>query len=222
VDGTGLNGEASVRRRAASTGGFCDEVQTNMHTFRLWAPDASTIELVAGEARIDMQKFAGGWWFAEVAAASAGTPYGYRLNHEDPLLPDTRSLSQPSGIHGRSCLIDPSALEWTDTHWQARPLTSAVIYEMHVGTFTPEGTFDSAIEKLAYLAGLGITHLELMPVNEFSGRWGWGYDGVDLFAPHHAYGGPDGLKRLVNAAHEHGWRCCSTWSTTTSDLQATT
>ena len=143
-----------------------------------------------------------GWWSAN--AETSDLNYGYSLNGEETTLPDPRSPWQPHGIHGPTALVDHSAFTWTDEHWQARPLPSAVIYEMHIGTFTPGGTFDAAIERLDHLMELGITHLELMPVNEFSGRWGWGYDGVDLFAPHHAYGGPDALKRLVNAAHEKG------------------
>jgi maltooligosyltrehalose trehalohydrolase len=107
-------------------------------------------------------------------------------------------------VHGPSCVIDHGTFSWSDQHWQARPLGSAIIYELHVGTFTPEGTFRAAEEKLAYLVDLGITHVELMPVNEFSGKWGWGYDGVDLYAPHHAYGTPDDLKSLINACHVRG------------------
>ncbi len=98
------------------------------------------------------------------------------------------------GIDGLSRPVDHGAFRWTDANWKAPPLATAVIYELHVGTFTPQGTFDAAIEKLDHLAGLGVTHVELMPVNEFPGARGWGYDGVDLFAPHHAYGGPDGLE----------------------------
>ena len=108
------------------------------------------------------------------------------------------------GSTGLSRVVDFSRFEWSDGRWQAPPFSSSVVYELHVGTFTPEGTFDSAIARLRYLADLGITHVELMPVNEFPGDWGWGYDGVDLFAPHHAYGGPVGLKRLIDACHARG------------------
>ncbi|HUN59341.1 MAG TPA: malto-oligosyltrehalose trehalohydrolase, partial [Candidatus Binataceae bacterium] len=110
----------------------------------------------------------------------------------------------PSGVHGPSRIIDHSAFEWHDRGWNAPVLSSGVIYELHVGTFTAPGTFDAVIERLGHLLELGITHVELMPVAEFSGNRGWGYDGVDLFAPHHAYGGPDGLKRLVDACHRRG------------------
>lgn len=101
-------------------------------------------------------------------------------------------------------MVDQARFEWHDTGWCAPPLSSAIIYEAHIGTFTPEGTFRAAIERLDYLKQLGVTHLELMPIAEFPGDWGWGYDGVDLFAPHHAYGGPEGLKSLVNACHARG------------------
>jgi maltooligosyltrehalose trehalohydrolase len=101
-------------------------------------------------------------------------------------------------------VVDHASFRWTDGQFQARPLKAGVIYEMHVGTFTPAGTFDSTIERLDHLVELGITHVELMPVNHFSGPWGWGYDGVDLYAPHEAYGGPEGLKRLIDACHSRG------------------
>jgi maltooligosyltrehalose trehalohydrolase len=107
-------------------------------------------------------------------------------------------------VHGPSRVLGQGAFPWTDERWQPRPLPSAVLYELHVGTFTPVGTFEAAIERLDHLVELGVTHVELMPVAEFPGERGWGYDGVDLYAPHHAYGGPEGLKRLVNAAHGKG------------------
>ena len=174
-----------------------------MHQFTIWAPKAESVHLKLASGVVAMGKQQDGWWIADADAGSEGR-YLFLLNGAETPLPDPRSPWQPEGVHGPSALVDHGAFPWTDQHWQARPLPSAVIYEMHVGTFTPEGTFDSAIEKLDHLVDLGITHLEIMPVNEFSGRWGWGYDGVDLFAPHHAYGGPDALKRLVNAAHQKG------------------
>ena len=118
--------------------------------------------------------------------------------------PDPRSAFQPHGVHGPSQLIDHARFQWTDERWQARPLSSAIVYELHIGTFTPEGTFAGAVRRLDYLVELGVTHVELMPVTEFSGNWGWGYDGVDLYAPHHVYGSPDDLKALVDACHAHG------------------
>lgn len=174
-----------------------------MHRFTLWAPFAQTAELQLPDGRVALNRSDNGWWAADVAGAGPGSLYSYVLNGGDPM-PDPRSPWQPEGVYGPSCVVDHNAFDWTDSGFIARPLPSAVIYEMHVGTFTPEGTFDAAIEKLDHLVGLGITHLELMPVNEFSGAWGWGYDGVDLYAPHHHYGPPEALKRLVNAAHGKG------------------
>jgi maltooligosyltrehalose trehalohydrolase len=153
-------------------------------------------------ANYEMVRATGGWWTADVADARPGSDYGFRLDGE--LVPDPRSPYQPYGIHGLSRLVDHSSFAWSDSAWQAKPLGSAVIYELHIGTFTSEGTFRAAIERLDYLLELGITHVEIMPVNEFSGDWGWGYDGVDLYAPHHAYGTPDGLKALVDACHSRG------------------
>ncbi len=174
-----------------------------MHRFTLWAPSAKTVDVQVSDRRIRMTRDPAGWWHAEVPQAGAGTDYGFCIDGGDPL-PDPRSAHQPHGVHGLSRIVDHAAFQWTDRHWQSPPLASAVIYEMHVGTFTPAGTFESAIERLDHLVDLGVTHVELMPVAEFSGRWGWGYDGVDLYAPHHAYGGPDGLKPLVNACHQRG------------------
>ena len=143
-----------------------------------------------------------GWWSAEIVGIAPGTDYAFVLDGGDPL-PDPRSPWQPAGPHGPSRTVDAS-FPWTDHGWQAPPLSSAVIYELHTGTFSPEGTFAGAQARLDHLAGLGVTHVELMPVQEFSGEWGWGYDGVDLYAPHHTYGSPDDLKRLVDACHARG------------------
>jgi maltooligosyltrehalose trehalohydrolase len=150
-----------------------------------------------------MQAGADGWWTATVEAAGPGSDYGFLLDGQGPF-PDPRSFWQPDGVHGLSRVVDHAAFRWTDGGFQAPPLGAALLYELHVGTFTPEGTFDAAIGKLDHLVHLGVTHVELMPVNEFPGARGWGYDGVGLFAPHHAYGGPDGLKRFVNACHARG------------------
>ena len=143
-----------------------------------------------------------GWWLRD-GPIPPGTDYRFSLDGGDPL-PDPRSPWQPEGPHGDSRAFDHSTFGWTDADWTGFPLPESVIYECHVGTFTPEGTFDAAIDKLPHLVELGVNALELMPVAEFPGRRGWGYDGVGLFAPHHAYGGPEGLMRLVDAAHSHG------------------
>jgi maltooligosyltrehalose trehalohydrolase len=176
-----------------------------MKEFRVWAPDAQTVQLRLEDSGnvLAMKPENGGWWCVDVAEADAGLDYWFVLDGGEPL-PDPRSPWQAFGVHGPSRVVYHAAFKWTDRRWQAPPLSSAVIYELHIGTFTKEGTFEGAISRLGQLASLGITHVELMPVCEFPGDWGWGYDGVDLFAPHHAYGGPDGLKRLVDACHAAG------------------
>jgi maltooligosyltrehalose trehalohydrolase len=144
------------------------------------------------------------WWSCQVENAGPGTDYGFLLDDDPRPYPDPRSEWQPNGVHGLSRVYDQTAFKWKDARFQAQPLAGAIIYELHIGTFTPEGTFDAAAGKLAYLAELGVTHVELMPVNAFEGDHGWGYDGVALNAVHEPYGGPDGLKRFVNAAHRAG------------------
>ena len=174
-----------------------------MHKFKIWAPLAEDMAIQAGHQKQPMQPSEAGWWTADVKEADADTDYGFFVNGEGPF-PDPRSCWQPGGINGLSRIVDHSAFGWTDQNWQPKPLSSAVIYELHVGTFTPQGTFRSVVERLDYLLDLGITHIELMPVAEFSGPWGWGYDGVDLFAPHHRYGTPDDLKFLIDTCHQRG------------------
>ena len=172
-----------------------------MNTFSVWAPEAQSMQLMLGDERRPMVPGDRGWWVLAVHEAGAGTDYAFAINGGPPL-PDPRSPFQPDGPHGRSRVVDHSAFPWTDQAWTGPvPLPAGVIYELHVGTFSPEGTFAGAIERLDHLVDLGVTHIELLPVAEFPGARGWGYDGVDLFAPHHAYGGPDGLKRLVDACH---------------------
>jgi maltooligosyltrehalose trehalohydrolase len=174
-----------------------------MARFRVWAPNAKALKVEAAGERHSMTAHEGGWWSAEVPVRDPNAEYAFVLDGGEPL-PDPRSPWQPRGISGPSRLLDHRSFAWADRHWQAPPLKAAIIYELHVGTFTPQGTFTSTIEKLDDLAGLGITHIELMPLAEFSGSRGWGYDGADLYAPHHAYGEPDDLKRLVNACHSRG------------------
>jgi maltooligosyltrehalose trehalohydrolase len=149
-----------------------------------------------------MRRAGGGWWELE-AEAAPGADYGFALDGGDPL-PDPRSPWQPAGVHGRSRLVDQDAFRWTDGSWRPPRLADCVLYELHMGTFTPGGTFESAVERLDHLVDLGVSAVELMPVGEFSGERGWGYDGVDLWAPYHAYGGPAGLKTLVDACHRRG------------------
>ena len=173
-----------------------------MHTFSVWAPKARTVAVRIDSTSYPLQAGERGWWKGRVEEATSGTEYSFEIDGNP--IPDPRSSFQPQGIHGPSQVIDHEEFKWTDAHWQARPLASAIIYELHIGTFTPEGKFLSAIDRLPHLVNLGITHVEIMPVNEFSGSSGWGYDGVDLCAPHHAYGTPDELKQLIDACHAHG------------------
>jgi maltooligosyltrehalose trehalohydrolase len=174
--------------------------------FRVWAPNvASTVELVldGGAARHAMEPTGGGWFEAVAEGVGSGARYALSLDG-GPARPDPRSPSQPDGVDAPSEVVDHAAFEWTDDGWPGSDLRSAVVYELHVGTFTPGGTFVSAIDRLPHLVELGVDAVEVMPVAEFSGDRGWGYDGVDLYAPHHAYGGPDGFKRFVDAAHQAG------------------
>jgi len=171
-------------------------------SFRVWAPAAGRVDLVLGDARHAMARAPGGWWESGLEAAP-GTDYAFSLDGGPPL-PDPRSPWQPHGVHGASRTVDPRAFPWTDAGWRGFHLPSAVLYELHVGTFTPEGTFDAAIDRLDALVELGVTAVELLPVAQFPGRHGWGYDGVDLCAPHESYGGPAGLARLVDACHARG------------------
>jgi maltooligosyltrehalose trehalohydrolase len=175
-----------------------------MTTFRVWAKSAREVAVEVRGEQVPMAPVGDrGWYEADVADAGAGSDYRYVLDGSDGL-PDPRSAHQPAGVHGPSRVVDHGDFGWTDGDWRGVHLPSAVIYELHVGTFTPEGTFDAATERLDHLVDLGIDAVELLPVAQFSGSRGWGYDGVDLYAPHHPYGGPEGLKRLVDACHRRG------------------
>ncbi|HYO94968.1 MAG TPA: malto-oligosyltrehalose trehalohydrolase [Polyangiaceae bacterium] len=168
---------------------------------RLWAPEAKRVELVSrGERTLLTRKADGMWVLAQ--PLPPGTDYAFSVDGGQPL-PDPRSREQPEGVHGPSRWVGTD-FAWTDQAFRAPPLGSAVIYELHVGTFSTDGTFEGVIERLSHLQKLGITHVELLPVAEFPGSRGWGYDVVDLYAPHHAYGGSQGLKRLVDACHARG------------------
>ena len=180
-----------------------------MHEFTLWAPGVKKVSVKVGDATYPATyPMTGpdprGWWKVAVDEAGPRSNYAFVLDDDPTAYPDPRSLWQPDGVHGPSRIYNQAAFSWNDAGFQPPPLSSAIIYELHVGTFTPDGTFDAAIVRLDYLVQLGITHVELMPVAEFPGEHGWGYDGVALFAVSHAYGGPDGLKRFVDAAHQCG------------------
>lgn len=175
-----------------------------MHTFRIWAPAVKSASVLIDGSATPLAQQEGGWWQADVASASPGTHYQFLLDGDNYPLPDPRSAWQPEGVHGPSRVYDQAAFPWTDAQWAPPAWPAAVVYELHIGTFTKAGTLDSAIERLPYLKALGITHVELCPVASFPGAHGWGYDGVDLFAPQESYGGPDALKRFVDACHAQG------------------
>ncbi|MGO9072255.1 malto-oligosyltrehalose trehalohydrolase [Mycobacterium sp.] len=174
-----------------------------MHEFAVWAPKPETVRLDVDDAAYPMTRGRDGWWRATVDAAPDAR-YGYLLDDDPKVLPDPRSPRQPAGVHDRSQLWEPAPQVWTDDGWSGRSVQGAVIYELHIGTFTPAGTFESAIEKLDQLVDLGVDFVEVMPVNAFSGTHGWGYDGVLWYAVHEPYGGPDGLVRFVDACHRRG------------------
>ncbi|MEH6717639.1 MAG: malto-oligosyltrehalose trehalohydrolase [Aurantimonas endophytica] len=175
--------------------------------FRLWAPSAGQIELAVdaetGPDFVTMDKVGGGWWEVTSDRVAVGGGYGFRING-DQVVPDPAARAQMGDVHSLSRLVEPTDYQWSSSDWRGRPWEEAVFYELHTGAFTPDGTFEAIIEKLDYLKELGITAIELMPVAQFAGRRGWGYDGVLLYCPHEVYGGAEGLKRLVDAAHQRG------------------
>ena len=171
---------------------------------RVWAPNARRVELVTqsgGRTALEAEQ---GGYFSGTIAASAGDRYQFKLGDDEKLYPDPASRFQPDGPHGPSAIVDPGAFRWTERGWRGGSRAGQVIYEIHLGTFTREGTWAAAASELRELARLGITLIEVMPVAEFEGRFGWGYDGVDLYAPSHLYGTPDDFRRFVDAAHAAG------------------
>ena len=174
----------------------------------VWAPAAQTVELhLPDQDRlVGMIPVPGGWWTAPFDL-EPGTDYAFRVDGS-PNRPDPRSALQPDGVHGPSRTVDPDTWRWTDQNWAGRDLRGSVIYELHVGTFTPEGTLDAAVSRLGHLVDLGVDIVELMPLAAFPGKAGWGYDGVGLWAVHEAYGGPEALARFVDAAHNAGIGVC--------------
>ena len=178
----------------------------------VWAPRANRVQVSVADSggsvqnplvTADLKSEEGGWWRAVVAQAQPGREYGFLLDDDEQVLPDPRSRRQPHGVHQPSRFYADD-FAWTDSGWPGHELPGSVIYELHLGTFTGAGTFDAAIGRLDHLTGLGVTHVELLPVNDFNGEWNWGYDGVLWYAVHEAYGGPDGLKRFVDACHGAG------------------
>lgn len=179
--------------------------------FRVWAPKVRKVELVVDvesdksepQTPRALEAEEGGY-FSGLAEVGAGARYQFRLDGGEMLYPDPASRYQPHGPHQSSMVIDPAEFKWSDAHWRGRKLKGQIIYEMHVGTFTKRGTWRSATQELGELARIGITVIEMMPVADFPGRFGWGYDGVDLFAPAHQYGTPEDLRKFVDHAHSLG------------------
>jgi maltooligosyltrehalose trehalohydrolase len=199
---------ASTKRRYPIGAELIGLKQTH---FRIWAPKARHLDLVLEESAtkdtkrtfhpLETEKDG---YFSGVANVGAGACYRFRVNKAEDFHPDPASRFQPDGPHGSSCVVDPTTFQWTDSRWPGVKLKGQIIYEMHVGTFTREGTWRAAAEQLEELARIGITMIEMMPVADFPGKFGWGYDSVDLFAPTHLYGTPDDLRAFVNRVHSLG------------------
>ncbi|KQP54645.1 malto-oligosyltrehalose trehalohydrolase [Agreia sp. Leaf283] len=181
---------------------------TARHPFDVWAPKAARMRLVADGQTIEMTRTGGDWWTAGASSPQGEVDYGYLVDDANGEtvgpFPDPRSRRQPDGVHGLSRTVDPSTHVWNDDDWAGRQLAGGAIYELHIGTFTPEGTLDSAIDRLDHLVDLGIDFVEVMPVNAFNGTHNWGYDGVLWFAIQETYGGPDAYRRFVDACHLRG------------------
>jgi maltooligosyltrehalose trehalohydrolase len=196
---------ASGVSQVTPVGAWRDRERTRV---RVWAPEHRSVDLVlehhGGRQVRPLDRDARGYWNGTFADVHPGTMYRYRLSGDDDrVFPDPASRYQPDGVHGPSQVVDP-AFRWTDQDFRAPRADGLVFYELHVGSFSPEGTFRGVIERLPYLAQLGVTAIELMPVGDFPGDRNWGYDGVAIFAPARCYGTPDDLRHLVDAAHQHG------------------
>lgn len=173
--------------------------------FELWAPRARQVTLVLGTESVALDAVGDGWWSPRGRVErAAGVDYGYLIDDDTTALPDPRSRRQPAGVHGLSRSFDPASYGWRDSAWAGRELAGATIYELHIGTYTPEGTLDSAIDRLDHLVELGIDFVEVLPVNGFNGTHNWGYDGVLWYAVHEGYGGPAAYQRFVDACHARG------------------
>src|SRR3954454_5310202 len=175
-----------------------------MTTFEVWAPNHDRVRLRTLGQDHEMTAAGDGLWRVTVPDAGPGTDYGFLRGEDGPPLPAPRSRWQPEGVHRPSRVYDTQAYEWHDSGWTGRQLAGAVLYELHVGTFTPEGTFAAAAGKLDHLVELGVDLVEVLPVNAVNGEHNWGYDGVGWYAVHEPYGGPDGFKAFVDACHRAG------------------
>ena len=201
-----LTSMSQAKRRYPIGAELIGENQTH---FRVWAPKAQQVDVVLENAAESKPNFCPliaepGGYFSGTANATSGTRYRFRVNEAESFFPDPVSRFQPDGPHGVSCVVDPTEFKWNDADWPGLKLKGQIFYEMHIGTFTKEGTWRAAAEQLSELARIGITVIEMMPVAEFPGRFGWGYDGVDLFAPSHLYGIPDDLRAFIDRAHSLG------------------
>ncbi|OIH97204.1 malto-oligosyltrehalose trehalohydrolase [Curtobacterium sp. MCBA15_001] len=172
--------------------------------YAVWAPTPERVRLVVDGTEYPLTRGDDDWWGTDAIVPVVGARYGFRIDDDDAIRPDPRSRFQPEGVHGPSEVVDPARFAWTDESWTGRPARGAVIYEMHVGTYTPEGTLDAAAQKLDHLVELGVEFVELLPVNGVNGEWNWGYDGVAWYAVHAPYGGPDAYDRFVDTAHALG------------------
>jgi maltooligosyltrehalose trehalohydrolase len=190
-------------RSDAPTGAETGQDRT-VAEFEVWAPQCERVRVLADGTVHPMTRDDAGWWRADVASARPGTAYSFLLDDDPTPLPDPRSLRQPTGVHGSSRVYDMDSFIWTDRSWTGRQLAGSVLYELHIGTFTPGGTFGSAIERLDHLVELGVDLVEVLPVNAVDGPRNWGYDGVGWYAVTENYGGPDSFKRFVDACHARG------------------
>src|SRR5213080_2687340 len=195
-----------VRRRYPIGAELITENQTH---FRIWAPKARKLDVVIEQGPDSERTFRSltpepAGYFSGAINAGVGSRYRFRVNNGEMLYPDPASRFQPDGPHGPSCIVDARQFKWTDSQWPGITLKGQIIYEMHIGTFTTEGTWRAAAEQLPELARIGITVVEMMPIADFPGKFGWGYDGVNLFAPSHLYGTPDDLRAFIDRAHSLG------------------
>ena len=216
---TFMHNQRSARGRKSGVNKFAKRrypigaelIGPNKTHFRAWAPKAKNVDLVleSGAEKNAERSFhpltrEDGGYFSGTAEAGAGALYRFRINDAENFHPDPASRFQPQGPHGPSCIVNPTQFKWTDEKWRGVKMRGQIVYEMHIGTFTPEGTWRAAAEQLAELARIGITVIEMMPIADFPGNFGWGYDGVDLFAPTRLYGTPDDLRAFVDRAHSLG------------------
>ena len=191
ISGARFSGRILAANCSRSSRWRCWSAPMWLRQFAVWAPIPERVRVDVDGTLHEMTRSDDGWWRAEVDAGTEAR-YGFVLDDDPTVLPDPRSPRQPDGVHARSALWQPDPDAWTDGDWAGRSIEGRVIYELHIGTFTPGGTFDSAIDKLDYLVDLGVDFVEVMPVNAFGGTHGWGYDGVLWYAVHEPYGGPDG------------------------------